>query len=464
MLDQAKRTAILVLHGQELSVRAIAKACKASRSSVRDVIRSGSAEVPRVERKEQAAPWREEILKLYADCKGNLVRVHEKLVDQGAEVTYDALKGFCRRNGIGAKAPIPAGRYTFEAGQEMQTDTSPHKVRIAGKERPAQCACLVLAHSRMCFMAYYPTFDRFRCKTFLTEAFRYFEGTCRECMIDNTHVVVAHGSGPTMVPVPEMEAFAARFGFRFRAHAIGHANRSAHVERKFRHIETNFLAGREFQDWDDLNRQARAWCDQVNASAKRDLHARPIDLFVQEKIALNPLPAYVPEVYRLHHRIVDVEGYVRLSRNAYSVPYKLIGRQLEVRESQHQIEVYDGPRLVASHDHPWDGVDLRLTVKEHRPPRGEGRPKAGPFPEEKEILQMEPQLADFVAGLKARWPWKVTRVLKRLQGFVRDYPRSPLLGAAEEALAYGMFDLERLEGMVLRRVRRDHFGLEGGDE
>jgi len=102
MLDQEKRTAILVLHGQELSVRAIAKACKASRSSVRAVIKSGSIEVPRQERKEQAAPWRDEILRLYGDCKGNLVRVQEKLVDQGAEVTYEALKGFCRRNGVGS--------------------------------------------------------------------------------------------------------------------------------------------------------------------------------------------------------------------------------------------------------------------------------------------------------------------------------------------------------------------------
>jgi transposase len=464
MLDQEKRTAILVLHGQDLSVRAIARACRASRSSVRAVIKSASAEVPRPERKEQAEPWRDEILSLYKDCKGNLARVHEKLVDQGAHVTYQALTGFCRRNEIGSKAAVPAGHYTFAAGQEMQNDTSPHRVKIAGKVRLAQCACLVLAHSRMCFMAYYPTFDRFWCKTFLTEAFRYFGGTCKECMIDNTHVVVAHGSGQTMVPVPEMEAFATRFGFRFRAHAIGHANRSAHVERKFRHIEQNFLAGREFQDWDDLNRQAREWCDQVNAKAKRDLHARPIDLFVQEKITLNPLPAYVPEVYRLHHRVVDVEGYVRIQRNAYSVPYKLIGRQLEVRESHHRIDVYDGPRQVASHARSWDGVDQRVTVKEHRPPRGEGRSKAGPFPEEKELLREEPGLADFVAGLKAHFPWKVTRVLKRLHGLVRDYPRAPLLGAAIEAMAYGMFDLERLEGMILRRVRHDHFGLEDSHE
>jgi hypothetical protein len=39
---------------------------------------------------------------------------------------------------------------------------------------------------------------------------RYFGGACRRCMIDNTHVVVLHGTGKDMVPVPEMAAFAER--------------------------------------------------------------------------------------------------------------------------------------------------------------------------------------------------------------------------------------------------------------
>ena len=460
MLDQDQRTSILYLHGQGRSIRSIAKACEIARGSVRAVIKSASKEVPRQERKEQAHPWHEEILFQFNYCKGNLVRVHENLVAQGADLSYQALTGYCRRNEIGFKPPVPAGRYTFGPAQEMQHDTSPHRVMIGGQVRLIQCASLVLAHSRMIFMNYYPNFDRFWCKTFLTEAFRYFGGTCKDCMIDNTHVVVAHGSGPNMVPAPEMEAFAARFGYQFRAHAIGHANRSAHVERGFWHIEKNFLAGRDFKDWADLNRQARDWCDQVNAKAKRDLHARPIDLFAQERCALTPLPVHVPEVYRLHQRIVDAEGYVNLHRNAFSVPYKLIGRQMEVRESQHRIDVFDGPRQVASHVRPWDGADQRFTVMEHRPPRGEGRPKAGPFPEEAELLMVEPKLAAYVAALKARCPRKVTQVFKRLRGMVRDYPRSPLLGAVDEAMTYGMFDLHRLESMILRRVRHDYFALE----
>ena len=50
-----------------------------------------------------------------------------------------------------------------------------------------------------------------------------------------------------MVPVPEMEAFAEHFGFRFVAHERGDANRSGRVERPFHFVEHNFLAGRTFR-------------------------------------------------------------------------------------------------------------------------------------------------------------------------------------------------------------------------
>jgi hypothetical protein len=38
-----------------------------------------------------------------------------------------------------------------------------------------------------------------------------------------------------------------------------------------------------------------------------------------EQQHLRPLPPWVPEVYRLHERMVDVEGYVTVNTNRYSV-------------------------------------------------------------------------------------------------------------------------------------------------
>ncbi len=337
MLDQTIRASILTLREAGHGTRAIARALHISRGAVKAVIADGHAAPPPIERDEKADRFRDDILALHASCKGNLVRVHEELLARHPIVlSYQALTAFCRRHGIGHQPPTPVGHYPFEPGEEMQHDTSPHDVHISGAVRRVQTASLVLAHSRMVFMQMYPRFTRFHCKVFLTEAVQYFGGACADCMIDNTHVVVLRGTGKEMVPVPEMEAFGRRLGFRFVAHEKGDANRSAHVERQFDHIERNFIPGREFSDFADANQQARTWCDKVNASFKRHLHASPRDLFAVEVSRLRPLPAWIPEVYALHQRIVDLEGYVHVDGHMYSVPYQLIGKTVEVRETKDQ--------------------------------------------------------------------------------------------------------------------------------
>jgi transposase len=73
MLDTSQRTAILELHEKGIGTRRIAALLQASRNAVRGVIASKSAEVPRPPRQEKAEPYRDDILWLYRECKGNLV-------------------------------------------------------------------------------------------------------------------------------------------------------------------------------------------------------------------------------------------------------------------------------------------------------------------------------------------------------------------------------------------------------
>jgi hypothetical protein len=72
----------------------------------------------------------------------------------------------------------------------MQHDTSPHLVEVAGKPYKAQTASAVLCYSHLLFFQINPTFQRFDCKVFLTDALRYMGGVVERVMIDNTHVVV----------------------------------------------------------------------------------------------------------------------------------------------------------------------------------------------------------------------------------------------------------------------------------
>jgi transposase len=459
MLSQSQRATILELHAQGTSKREIARLLNLSRHSVRKVLQSNSNVAPKIEREEKAMPYRQQILELLPACKGNLVRVHEELVAGGAELSYQALTAFCRRQGIGQTPIVPAGRYHFDPGVEMQHDTSPHQVTVDGRKYKAQTASAVLCYSRMLFFEIQPTFQRFDCKVFLTEALRYMNGSPQRIMIDNTHVVVLRGSGQQMEAVPEMASFAERLGFRFVAHEIGDANRSARVERPFHFIENNFLAGRTFSSWQDLNHQARQWCDRVNATYKKHIRAVPRELYAIERLHLKPLPAFIPEVYRLHLRMVDVEGYVALHTNRYSVPAPFIGRRVEVRETRDKIEIELDARRIVVHTRIPTPDQVRVTLKEHRPPRGEGVKRGEPPPEERAILTAAPEVAPYVEDLKRKGRKVIALAMRQLLRLLREYPREPFLGAIAEAAQYGLYDLDRVERMILRRVAREYFLL-----
>jgi transposase len=442
-----------------VSKREIARVLKLSRLTVRKVLRANSTQVPEIQRTEKAEPYRQQILELLISCKGNLVRVHEELTAAGAALSYPALTAFCRRQGIGQTPILPAGQYHFEPGVEMQHDTSPHEVEVGGKKYKAQTASAVLCYSRLLFFQINPTFQRFDCKVFLTDALQYIGGAPERVMIDNTHVVVLRGTGREMIAVPEMEVFGERFGFHFVAHAIGNANRSARVERPFSFIENNFLAGRTFASWDDLNQQARQWCDRVNSTYKKHIRAVPRELFAVERTHLQPLPAWIPAVYRLHPRTVDVEGYVSVNSIRYSVPVSWIGRRVEVRETKDKIEIELDARHLVTHVRAVTAQSQRITLAAHRPPRGEGVKRSDPHPEEQAILQAAPEIAAYVTALKKKGRKVVALALRQLLRLLKEYPREPFLASVREAAQYGLYDLDRLERMILRRVARDYFLL-----
>ncbi len=459
MLDEATRTAILKLHEQGHGSRTISQALKVARASVRRVIHSRRVQVPPLARTELAEPWREQILELQERYKGHLGRVHEELLRRGASLSYPALTSFCRKHDIGSTPALPAGRYTFLAAQEMQHDTSPHQAHIGGILTPVQSASLVLCYSRMIFFQHYPRFTRFECKAFLAQGIAYFNGSAAICMIDNSHVVVASGSGSTMIPAPEMAAFSERYGFTFKAHEKGDANRSARVEAPFHRIEAGFLAGEKFTDWTDLNQRARSTCETWNAKYSNKLHASRRELFAAERPYLKPLPLHVPEVYQLYTRIVDAEAYVHVNRIRYSAPYRLIGRALEVRETLERVDLYNGPRRVASHGRVYGPCDTRVTDPAHRPPRGQGLGRhPQPAPEEIEMLQLEPRVASFLQALK-RQVGDRRAPLRRLLSMLQEYPREAFLIALATAERYRLFNLDRLEKMVLRQIADDYFVL-----
>ena len=413
----------------------------------------------------------QELIPLVAEqlklCRGNAVRVWENLVDDhNITIPYSSLTNLIRNGGLRNKEAKRSGEYDFDPGQELQHDTSPHKVHMGGKLVTAQCAGCVLAHSRKLFIQYYPNFTRFEAKVFLTEAFKFFDGVCPICIIDNTCVIVAHGSGANADMAPEMEAFGNFFGLKFRAHEIGHADRKPIIERAFSYVQGNFLAGRSFSDFNDLNHQARAWCiDIANKKPKRSLQRKsPDEVYLLEKKYLIPLPLYIPAVYKTSHRIVDMNGYVNIDTNRYSVPERLVGKQVEVHKSWERLTVFFGDKKVADHPRCIDRRDGKIKLPGHHTPFAGKKKIGGPSTEEKMLLGQSAALDRYVVELKKRSHGRGIRKLKQLLDFKRTYPNEAFNKAIAQAASYGLYDLNRLERIILSYIAGDVFSLNHEDQ
>ncbi len=455
--------AILALRAKGTSARKIARLLKISRNSVRQAIRH--PQQPKgVAEPEIPAHLLTPIGEAFARCEGNVVRVQEVLKEEHEiNIPYSTLTRWVRE----ADLRVPkqrAGRYRFAMGEEMQFDTSPHSLKLGGKRITAQCASLVLAYSRRIFIRYFPCFTRFEAKAFLREALCFMDGSTPCWMVDNSNVVVVSGSGADAVIAPEMAVFGQIFGSEFVAHAIGDANRSARVERSFYFVEINFLPGRRFSSWDDLNHQARHWCENTaNQKPKRSIGMSPEAAYVLEKPYLLPLPGYLPPVYQAFSRIVDVEGYVYLDTNRYSVPERLIGKQVEVYKYPDEVKVLFRHREVAEHPRLVGKRQGQSTLAVHRRPKRR-QAYQGPSTEERQLCGESEVLNRYVAGLKKRSPGRGVSRLRRLLAMRRTYPRQAFMDAIEKALHYGLYDLHRLEHLVLERVAGDFFQINPDDD
>ena len=460
--DEQTRAAVLALKDNGHGLRAIASSLGIGRNTVRRILRGGSTVRPRAERAETLSEHDARVRELFASCKGQRQRVHEELMREGIVVPYSTLTGYCRRHGIGIVPKKPAGQYVFLPGEEQQHDTSPHRVKIGAVHERLHCASLVLCYSRRRYCQLYRKWTRFWAKVFLTEALVRFGGSTLRTMLDNASIIVARGTGKNAVMAPEMEAFGKRFGFLFAAHELGDANRSAHVERTFDYVEKNFYPGRTFSDLEDANAQMVTWCDADDVRPRKRLGgARPIDLFVTEQPALRPLPLYVPDPSLRWDRTVDSEGYVHLHTNRYSAPLDLLERDVVVLETKARVTLVKGEREVCSHARLQDGTGGRAMLPEHEAERRGARlhERRTPRPEESRLAAASPVLGALAEKLRKRHGGRATREVRQLDRMWKEYPTAPLCAAVERAMAHGLYDLGRIEKMVLERVAGDFFQL-----
>lgn len=323
MIKPDKRNAIFLLHEEGHSDRKIARLVGVNRKTVSKILKKESE--PASDARKGKIIIDEEILRgEYKNCNGYLERVHEILTeDYGYKIGYSTLTLRVRELGLGKKQTSRSCHVPDVPGDEQQYDTSPFEIKLNGIKTKVICSGIYLRYSKMRYIKFYRSDNRFNMKCFIDEALRYWGYCAGACIIDNTCLAIWYGSGYSAVFYPEMIKFAANYGFEWKAHMIGHANRKAGKERNFFTVITNFLAGRTFLNMEDLNKQAFDWAtDRFAKRPQAKTKLIPIDTFEKEKAYLNKLPAYVPEPYQIitPDRIVNPYGFIAFEGNYYWVP------------------------------------------------------------------------------------------------------------------------------------------------
>ena len=230
------------------------------------------------------------------------------------------------------------------------------KLTIGQAERTLMAFVMVLSFSRAIFLRF---FLDARMANFLRgheAAFQAFKGLPRVVLYDNLKSAVLERQGDAIRFHPMLLEFAAHYRFEPRPVAVARGNEKGRVERAIRYVRDSFFAARTWSDLDDLNAQAKAWCQGQAADrpCPEDRSISVREVFAQEQpklLALPDNPFPTDEREEVH---IGKTPYVRFDRNDYSIPHMYVQRTLTVVASASEVRVLDGAAVIAAHPRSYD--------------------------------------------------------------------------------------------------------------
>jgi transposase len=350
---------ILRLHDVERwRVGTIARQLRVHHSTVRRVLRRASARQAapplRVRRIDPYRPFIVQTLAKYPTLTA--ARLFVMVCERG----YQGSASHFRYLVAGMRVRAPAQAYLrlrTLPGEQMQMDWAHFGHLQIGRARRALMAfVMVLSYSRRIFLRF---FLDARIDSFLrghVEAFIAFGGCSRVILYDNLRSAVLERVGDAIRFNPELLALARHFRFEPRPVAVARGNEKGRVERSIQYVRHAFFAAREFVDLDDLNAQARAWCEGQASERPwpEDRRLSVREAFEHERASLLSLPE---RELTLGTRVAVQVGktpYVRFDLNDYTVPHTHVRRTLWVLADERRVRVFDGAQVLADHPRSWD--------------------------------------------------------------------------------------------------------------
>lgn len=236
-------------------------------------------------------------------------------------------------------------------GEQGQVDWGHFgRIAIGSAKRLLMAFVLVLSFSRYIFLRF---FTNQTLPVFLRGHVEAFEalGVPRVLLYDNPKTIVLERDGRAIRFHPRLLDFAKHYRYEPRPVAVARGNQKGRVERAIRYVRDSFWPARQWRDLEDLNAQAKAWCDGVAADRPwvEDRSITVRQAYEQEK---NRLLAIAGDAYPTDEREEVSSGktpYVRFDLNDYSIPHTHVRRTLTVVASSTQVRILDGQEIIAAH-------------------------------------------------------------------------------------------------------------------
>lgn len=271
------------------------------------------------------------------------------------------------RPAVSGHAPVQ--RYESKPGEQLQFDWGEFLYEENGEIHKFYGFVAILGYSRMRFVKLVKRCDTATLIRCLMEAFEYFGGLTQVALTDRMKSVLLEMVENKARWNPRFADFMVSIGVTARVCKPYTPQTKGKVERSVSYVKNSFWAGVTFSDLADLNRQARGWCERINARAHRTTHARPIDRLAEE--SLLPLPQdFAWERFATEDRKVTWDGYISYDGVLYGLPgeQRLAGKTVQVRERCGTLTVWQGGTLVLTveqrsesqacvpHPGQWEGV------------------------------------------------------------------------------------------------------------
>lgn len=265
-------------------------------------------------------------------------RLFREIRDQGYPGSYRTV----RRYVAGLRRQLPARvymPYETAAGEQAQVDWGHEEWFCNGVKHKVYSFVYVLSHSRMRYVEYVTSLDSVVFLNCLYRAFEYMGGVPKKILFDNAKVVVSERVGSVVRFQADLLQFEALMRFRPDACWVEDPETKGKVESTVGYVHRDFYYGRTFTDLDTMNRQARAWCDEVNREIHTTTQEVPVERWATERARLTPLPQNKPVLFRVQRAKVNKACLFSFAKNQYSVPKEYARQYVRLEIYEHEFRV-----------------------------------------------------------------------------------------------------------------------------